>query len=67
MGINRAIAITVLASFTLHVAAQRPAQKTRPAVDHAAEDRAADDLKDAESLLQKQQFAQAEEKLQVLT
>jgi tetratricopeptide (TPR) repeat protein len=67
MGINRAIAITVLAGSALHAAAQHPAQKTRPAVDHAAEDHAADDLKDAESLLQKQQFAQAEEKLQVLT
>jgi tetratricopeptide (TPR) repeat protein len=69
MDINRAIAITVLASSTLHAAAQHPAQKTRTqaAADRAAEDRASDDLKDAESLLQKQQYSQAEEKLQSLT
>lgn len=73
MGINRAIAIALLAGSTLHAAAQRPTQKTRPSAsdrtkeDRAAEDRAADDLKDAESLLQKQQYSQAEEKLQALT
>ena len=68
MGINKAIAITVLAGCAVHAAAQRPAQKSHPqsTADHAAQDRAADDLKDAESLLQKQQFAQAEEKLQAL-
>ncbi|HWF03656.1 MAG TPA: tetratricopeptide repeat protein [Candidatus Angelobacter sp.] len=68
MGINRAIAITVLASCALHAAAQHPTQKSRQqaAVDRAAEERAADDLKDAESLLQKQQYAQAEEKLLVI-
>jgi tetratricopeptide (TPR) repeat protein len=68
MGINKAIAITVLASCALHAAAQRPTQKSRQqaAAEHAAEERAADDLKDAESLLQKQQYAQAEEKLLVI-
>ena len=68
MGINKAIAITVLAGCAMHAAAQRPAQKSRPqsAADRAAQDRAADDLKDAESLLQKQQFPQAEERLQAL-
>ncbi|HEY3770844.1 MAG TPA: tetratricopeptide repeat protein, partial [Candidatus Angelobacter sp.] len=65
MGINKAIAITVLASCALHAVAQRPTQKSRQqaAADRAAEERAADNLKDAESLLQKQQYAQAEEKL----
>jgi tetratricopeptide (TPR) repeat protein len=68
MGINKAIAITVLASCALHAAARHPTQKSRQqaAADRAAEERAADDLKDAESLLQKQQYAQAEEKLLVI-
>jgi tetratricopeptide (TPR) repeat protein len=68
MGINRTIAITVLASCALHAAAQHPTQKSRQqaAADRAAEEHAADDLKDAESLLQKQQYAQAEEKLLVI-
>ncbi len=65
MGINRAIAATLLAGCAMYAAAQpRPAQKPRPQA--TAEDRAADDLKDAESLLQKQQFSQAEEKLLAL-
>jgi tetratricopeptide (TPR) repeat protein len=68
MGINKAIAVTVLASCVIHAVAQRPAQKTRSqsTANQAAENRAADDLKDAESLLQKQQYSQAEEKLQAL-
>src|SRR6476659_2664477 len=66
MGIHKAIVTTVLASCALLAAAQtRPPQKARPHA--AAEDRAAADaLKDAESLLQKQQYSQAEEKLQAL-
>jgi tetratricopeptide (TPR) repeat protein len=49
----------------MHAVGQtRPAQKPRPQA--AAEDRAVDDLKDAESLLQKQQFSQAEDKLLAL-
>ena len=63
MGINKAIAIAVLAGCAMHAMAQRPAQKSHP---QSTADRAADDLKDAESLLQKQQFPQAEEKLQAL-
>jgi tetratricopeptide (TPR) repeat protein len=68
MGINRAVAITVLASCALHAAAQHATQKSRQqaAAERAAEERAADDLKDAESLLQTQQYAQAEEKLLVI-
>jgi tetratricopeptide (TPR) repeat protein len=68
MGINRAVAITVLASCALHGAAQHATQKSRQqaAAERAAEERAADDLKDAESLLQTQQYAQAEEKLLVI-
>jgi tetratricopeptide (TPR) repeat protein len=68
MGINKAIAIAVLAGCAMHAMAQRPAQKSHPqsTADRAADERAADDLKDAESLLQKQQFPQAEEKLQAL-
>jgi tetratricopeptide (TPR) repeat protein len=68
MGINKAIAVTVLASCVMHAVAQRPAQKPRSqsTAAQAAEDRAAGDLKDAESFLQKQQYSQAEEKLQAL-
>jgi len=65
MGIHKAIVTTVLASCALLAAAQtRPPQKSHPHA--AAEDRAADALKDAESLLQKQQYQQAEEKLQTI-
>ena len=65
MGIHKAIAITVLASCALLAAAQtRPPQKGRPQA--ATEDRSADALKEAESLLQKQQYPQAEEKLQAI-
>jgi tetratricopeptide (TPR) repeat protein len=55
----------VLAVCAVLAAAQtRPLQKARP--QPAVEDRAADDLKAAESLLQKQQYTEAEEKLQAL-
>lgn len=65
MGINRVIAAALLAGCVMHATAQaRSAQKARP--QPAAEDRAANDLKDAESLLQKQQYPQAEEKLLAL-
>jgi tetratricopeptide (TPR) repeat protein len=66
MGITKAIAIALLASLALPAPAQtRPAHKSHPqAAD--ADDRAADSLKEAESLLQKQQYAQAEEKLQAI-
>lgn len=65
MGIHKAIVTTVLASCALLAAAQtRPPQKAHPQA--ATEDRAADVLKEAESLLQKQQFPQAEEKLQTI-
>jgi tetratricopeptide (TPR) repeat protein len=67
MGITKAIAVALLASVALPVLAQaRPQHKSHPQTA-AADDRAADALKDAESLLQKQQYSQAEEKLQALT
>jgi tetratricopeptide (TPR) repeat protein len=65
MGITKAIAIALLASLALPALAQtRPSHKTHPQT--TADDRSADALKDAESLLQKQQYFQAEEKLQAL-
>ena len=65
MGINKAIAAALLASLALPALAQtRPARKSSPAVTR--DDRSADALKDAESLLQKQQYPQAEEKLRAL-
>jgi tetratricopeptide (TPR) repeat protein len=67
MGITKAIAAALLASFALSAFAQtRPAHKSPPAAA-TNDDRAADALKDAESLLQKQQYSQAEGKLQALT
>ncbi|HEX3091120.1 MAG TPA: tetratricopeptide repeat protein [Candidatus Angelobacter sp.] len=66
MGITKSIAVALLATFALSALAQtRPPHKSRPQTA-AADDRAADALKDAESLLQKQQYAQAEEKLQTI-
>jgi tetratricopeptide (TPR) repeat protein len=65
MGITKAIAAALLASLALPALAQtRPAHKSSPVVTR--DDRSADALKDAESLLQKQQYPQAEEKLQAL-
>jgi tetratricopeptide (TPR) repeat protein len=65
MGIHKAIVTTVLASCALLAAAQtRPPQKAHPQA--APEDRAADALKEAESLLQREQYPQAEEKLQAI-
>jgi tetratricopeptide (TPR) repeat protein len=65
MGIHKAIVTTVLASCALLAAAQtRPPQKAHPQATD--DDRAADALKEAESLLQKQQYQQAEEKLQAI-
>lgn len=66
MGITKAIATTVLATCaTLASTQTRPAHKSHPQAT-TDDDRAADALKDAESLLQKQHYAQAEEKLQAL-
>ena len=66
MGITKAIAVALLTSLTLHAHAQtRPSHQSHPAAA-TADDRAADALKDAESLLQKQQYSQAEEKLQAI-
>jgi tetratricopeptide (TPR) repeat protein len=66
MGIIKAIAVALLASLALHAHAQtRPSHKSHPTAA-TTDDHAADALKDAESLLQKQQYSQAEEKLQAL-
>jgi tetratricopeptide (TPR) repeat protein len=66
MGITKAIAAALLASLALSAPAQtRPTHKSHPQTS-AEDDRAADALKDAESLLQKQQYSQAEEKLKAL-
>jgi tetratricopeptide (TPR) repeat protein len=65
MGITKAIAAALLASLALPTLAQtRPAHKSPSAATR--DDRSADALKDAESLLQKQQYPQAEEKLRAL-
>src|SRR5438309_3058700 len=65
MGITEAIAAALLASVALPALAQtRPANKSSPAVTR--DDRSADALKDAESLLQKQQYPPAEEKLRAI-
>jgi len=70
MAISKPIATLVLAGMVLagtgvHAMGQaRPAQKTRPSVPQ--QDQAADELKEAEDLLQKQHYQPAEEKLQAL-
>jgi tetratricopeptide (TPR) repeat protein len=67
MGIIKAIAVALLASLALHTHAQtRPSHKSHQQTAAQDNDRAADALKDAESLLQKQQYSQAEEKLQAI-
>lgn len=67
MGITKAIAVALLASLALPALAQtRPPHKSHQQIA-AEDDRATDALKDAESLLEKQQYSQAEEKLQALT
>jgi tetratricopeptide (TPR) repeat protein len=65
MGITNLIATALLATFALPALAQtRPSHKPHP--QSTADERAAAALKDAESLLQKQQYPQAEEKLQAI-
>ncbi len=67
MGITKTIAAALLASLALPTLAQtRPAHKSPSASTTTNDDRAANALKEAESLLQKQQYSQAEEKLQTL-
>src|SRR6476646_5938318 len=70
MGITKSIAATMLATCAMFASAHaqtRPAHKSPSAATARNEDdRAADALKDAESLLQKQQYSQAEEKLHAL-
>ncbi|MGB8128167.1 MAG: tetratricopeptide repeat protein [Candidatus Angelobacter sp.] len=66
MGITKVIAAALLATLALPAFAQtRPSHKAHP--QSTTEDgRAADALKEAESLLHKQQYQQAEEKLQAI-
>ena len=68
MGITKATAAALLVSLALPALAQtRPAHKSHPPAATATnDDHAPDALKDAESLLQKQQYPQAEERLQAL-
>ena len=64
-----AISKSIPALLLVWIAALSAAQvrsTPRPKATPAAQDRAADDLKDAEDLLQKQQYQQAEEKLQAI-
>jgi tetratricopeptide (TPR) repeat protein len=66
MGIIKAIAAALLAIFALSPLAQtRPQHKPHPQ-STTDDDRATDSLKEAESLLQKQQYSQADEKLQAI-
>lgn len=65
MVISKSIPALLLACTSVLTAAQVHSVP-RPRPTPSAEDRAADDLKDAEDLLQKQQYQQAEEKLQAL-
>src|SRR5258708_2118106 len=65
VGANKTIPALLLALFAMQLAAQaRPADKPGPVVERQG--RPADALQEAESLLQKQQYAEAEEKLQGL-
>ena len=65
MGIIKVIATALLATLALPALVQtRPSHKPHP--QSTTDDRAADALKDAESLLQKQLYPQAEEKLQTI-
>jgi tetratricopeptide (TPR) repeat protein len=69
MGITKSIVTTVLATCAMLASAHaqmRPQHKSHPQTATADDDRASDALKDAESLLQKQQYSQAEEKLQAI-
>jgi tetratricopeptide (TPR) repeat protein len=67
MGIIKVIATALLASLALPALAQtRPSHKSHPQATTPDDNRAADALKEAESLLQKQQYPQAEEKLQTI-
>ena len=65
MGITKAIAIALLLSLALPIPAQTRSDH-KPHPQSTTDDHAADALKDAESLLQKQQYQQAEEKLQTI-
>jgi tetratricopeptide (TPR) repeat protein len=66
MGITKVIAAALLASLALPTLTQtHPSHKPHSQAT-TDDDRAANDIKEAESLLQKQQYAQAEEKLLAL-
>jgi len=68
MGIIKSIAATVLATCAMLASAHaqtRPTHQSQQQIS-ADDDHAADALKDAEALLHKQQYSQAEEKLQAI-
>lgn len=66
MVITKVIAAALLATFALSALAQtRPSHKSH-SQSTTDDNRVSDALKDAESLLQKQQYSQAEEKLQAI-
>ncbi len=65
MVISKSIPALLLA-WTAVLTAAQVHSAPHPRATPSAQDRAADDLKDAEDLLQKQQYQQAEEKLQAL-
>src|SRR5579864_5199513 len=68
MGITKSIATTVLATCAMLASAHaqtRPQPKSHPQAA-TADDQTVDALKDAESLFQKPQYSQAEEKLQAI-
>jgi tetratricopeptide (TPR) repeat protein len=62
----RVTALWVTALWTATFAAAQVRSAPHPHPTPSAQDHAADDLKDAEDLLQKQQYQQAEEKLQAI-
>lgn len=66
MGIIKAIAVALLASLALPALAQTSPSHKSHSQSTTDDDRAANALKDAETLLQKQQYSQAEEKLQAI-
>ena len=66
MGIGKTIPAIVMACLAAHAAAQLPPSH-RPHPSAVAAEQAADDLKDAEDLLQKQQYPAAEQKLLAVT
>src|SRR6185437_5761200 len=66
MVITKVIAAALLATLALPALAQTRPSHNSHSQSTTGDDRVSDALKDAESLLQKQQYSQAEEKLQTI-